>query len=111
MDINPETLSVIGGGAGASGLLVWAFKNWVNRVNKRFDSVDERLDEIKEVFTEVRIDLAQKKASSDSKDDVMMVELRHLQEKNAILEKSLNKVWEIVQTMAPERLSDRLGKS
>lgn len=88
------------GAGGGLGLALWAFKVWVNRVNKRFDKQDFALEMIKNLMTDIRIQLAKQEGESEGKEKLIWREINTDKNRLQKVDAKIDALWPLVQKMA-----------
>lgn len=110
---------IAAGGAGAVGagsLCVWAFKAWVNSVNRKLNVHEERLDtRLKEITTTlhaIQLRLERSEGEKTAKEELVWREINTDKIKIVKFQSQMEKVWRIIPIMAAkmglqtERTSD-----
>lgn len=97
MDLSPEIISALGGGATVSSVGLWMIKRWISKLDARLDKQDAILQQ-----------LLLKDAKDEGKFDLIWREINTDKVKISKLQASEEKQWETISNMAQPRISDIL---
>ncbi len=109
--------SIIVGGssaAGAASLSLWAFKMWVNSVNRKISILDDRLDKMAVSLHSIDRQLAKSDGEKSAKEELVWREINTDKIKIVKMTGQMEKLWRIIPIMASklgiktERTSDSI---
>jgi len=92
-------IPIVGAAGGTGGMMLWAFKVWFSRLNKRLDKHEETLHKIELLLAE-----------NKGKEDLVWREINTDKVKLAKMESKIDKAWDTISTIASPRISDLLKK-
>jgi len=98
--IGVETvIPILGAASGTGGIMLWAFKVWFSRLNKRLDKHEETLHKIELLLAE-----------NKGKQELVWREINTDKIKIVKIESKIDKAWETISRIASPRISDMLSK-